>query len=67
MAKTSQETKSGAVLLPRAVPQPVPAVLAQEATNSNKMAFLLQTCSEESSEALQSELCYEMLLWGVSW
>lgn len=43
MAKARQETKSSPVLSARIVPQPVPATLAQEATNANKMAFLLQT------------------------
>lgn len=36
------ETKSSPVLSIRVVPQPVLTVLAQEATNSNKMVFLLQ-------------------------
>lgn len=34
--------------LSKACSQPVPAVLAQEATNSSKMAFLLQTAFGES-------------------
>lgn len=42
-AKASQESKSSPVLPARVVPQPMPAALAQVATNSIEMAFLLQT------------------------
>lgn len=41
-AKTSQETKGSPIISARVVPQTIPAALTQEATNSNKMAFLLQ-------------------------
>lgn len=62
-ANASQESKSSPVLPARVVPQPVTAALAQAATNSIKMAFLLQAAPGNHHKLCRASRAMERCSW----
>lgn len=67
MAKASQETKKQPCLLSKGCCPSHPCCAGPGGHKFKQNGLFITDCSGESPEALQSELCHEMLLQGVSW